>query len=301
MRTSSGRAHSILAQLVAMHRETGKPHQYLIDRFAQERFLYRLSSGSHSADFVLKGGLMLTAVTDRFYRATRDIDVRAFAANDPETIKLFVAEAIAHEVDDDGMTFDTSAMKVERIRTHGEERGLRVGMPANLGRARAHIQLDMGFDDPILLPTDAFEYPVLLPGYPAPVLRAYSNESIIAEKLEAIANLDWQTTRYKDFDDVLELANRKTFDVSTLWLAIKMTFDHRGTELGRLMPAIGEDRATTEREIQYRRYRNREDVEGEATNLAAQLERLRTFVGPLVRYDIDGIRRTWEHGQWQTK
>jgi len=74
MNSSSGRGQSIIAKLTNLQRETGKSHQYLIDRFAQERFLYRLSTGIHRDRFVLKGGLLIMALTDRFYRATHDID-----------------------------------------------------------------------------------------------------------------------------------------------------------------------------------------------------------------------------------
>ncbi len=45
-----------------------RAHQVLLARFGQERFLYRVSTGVHRERFVLKGGLLLTAMTDQFYR-----------------------------------------------------------------------------------------------------------------------------------------------------------------------------------------------------------------------------------------
>lgn len=48
----------------------------LITRHVQERFLYRLSRSPHAGDLVVKGGLLVTAVTDVFYRSTGDIDLQ---------------------------------------------------------------------------------------------------------------------------------------------------------------------------------------------------------------------------------
>lgn len=300
MTAANGRAQSIIAKLTNLHRETGKPHQYLIDRFAQERFLYRLSTGKHRERFVLKGGLLITALTERFYRATRDIDVRALTENDPEAVKALVIEAISHEVEDDSMTFEPQVMTIEQIQAQGEERGLRLRMPARLGQsARANLQMDMGFGDSILLPHEEFEYPVLLEEYAAPILRAYSIESVLAEKLEAIASLDEQTSRYKDYDDVVTLSRRRRIHVAPLWLAIRLTFERRQTSLDRLMPALGADRSA-KRERYYQAYRKRERVQGGATTFSECLERLRYFVEPLLRYDADGIVRVWEDDKWNT-
>jgi predicted nucleotidyltransferase component of viral defense system len=298
MNSSSGRGQSIIAKLTNLQRETGKSHQYLIDRFAQERFLYRLSTGIHRDRFVLKGGLLITALTDRFYRATHDIDVRAIAENDPSAVKAMMLEAIAHDVDDDGMMFDLQAMAIEPIKAQGDHRGLRLRIPARLGKsARAHIQMDMGFGDVVLLPYEEFEYPVLLTEYAVPVLRAYSVESVMAEKLEAIASLDQQSTRFKDYDDILSLAHQRRIHIAPLWHAITLTFERRSTALNQLMPALGADRAA-KREREYQAYRKREHVEGGPETFAECLERLRHFVAMLQRYDADGVTRIWEDGKW---
>lgn len=300
MNSSSGRGQSVIAKLTNLQRETGKSHQYLIDRFAQERFLYRLSTGIHRDRFVLKGGLLITALTDRFYRATHDIDVRTLAENDPSAVKAMVFEAISHDVEEDGMVFDAQAMIIEQIKAQGDHRGLRLRIPARLGKsARAHIQMDMGFGDVVLLPYEEFEYPVLLAEYAVPVLRAYSVESVIAEKLEAIASLDQQSTRYKDYDDILSLAHHRRIHIAPLWHAITLTFERRGTAFDRLMPALGSDR-TAKREHDYQAYRKREHVEGGSEAFAECLEGLRNFVAMLRRYDADGITRIWEDGKWNT-
>ena len=298
----TNRAPSVIAKLLNLQKTTGRPHQYLIDRFAQERFLYRISTGAHRERLVLKGGLLLTAISGQFSRATRDIDARVFAENNPDAIQALIVEGTSHEVDDDGMTFDLAGMTLNEINAQrGEEHGLRLSIRAFLGeRVRAHVQLDMAFTDQVLLPHNAFEYPVLLPEYPAPIIRAYSVESAIAEKLEAIAILDTLTSRYKDYDDILAYGVARKLHVAPLSHAVAVTFETRGTSVDRLAPALGADRATAERERAYQQYRKRDAVAGEPTSFAAQLERLRAFVHPLLRYAEDGVARIWDSGTWIT-
>ena len=291
---------SVSAKLLNLQKSTGRNHQYLIDRFAQERWLYRLSTGVHSDRFVLKGGLLLTAVTGQFYRATRDIDTRVFAENDPDVIRTIITETTAHEVEDDGMTFDIAGMTIEKIIAgRGEEHGLRLSIRGLLGdKVRAQVQLDMGFSDRILHPQGAFEYPVLLPEFSAPILNTYSIESAVAEKLEAIAILDQVNSRYKDYDDILVYGAVQPLHIAALSHAVAVTFETRGTPIERLLPALGADRATPERERAYQSYRKKLAVVGEPTTLAAQLERLRGFVRPLLDYIDDGKQRVWENGIW---
>ena len=240
--------------------------------------------------------MLLTALTDRFYRATRDIDVRAYLEKDETSVRAVIG-GIATIRADDGMTFDAQSIKIRPIHAQGEH-GFRAVVPATIGRARANVQIDLGFDDVVILPDEHFAYPVLLPAYPAPDIRAYSEETIVAEKLEAIAAFDDErNSRFKDYDDVVELAAHTTFDASTLWLGISTTFRARKTDVADLWPSIVHERAAS-RETAYAAYRERLSVRGEKQTFATCLERLRAFVEPLGAYDIDGRKRVWEHRQW---
>ena len=66
------------------------------------------------------------------------------------------------------------------------------------------------------------EYPVTL-GDPAPVLRAYRSETVIAEKLEAIVSLGIRNTRIKDFFDIDYLARTERFERNALIESVKRT------------------------------------------------------------------------------
>ena len=54
-------AASVHQRLLNKARETGRPFNELLQYYATERFLYRLSKSPHVDSFVLKGALMFTA------------------------------------------------------------------------------------------------------------------------------------------------------------------------------------------------------------------------------------------------
>ena len=74
------------------------------------------------------------------------------------------------------------------------------------------------------------DYPTLL-GMDSPRLRAYPKETVVAEKLEAIVQLGFASTRMKDFYDLLEIARTFAFEGELLRRALANTFTRRETEL----------------------------------------------------------------------
>ncbi|QRK08621.1 nucleotidyl transferase AbiEii/AbiGii toxin family protein [Archangium violaceum] len=65
---------SVQACLQNHARATKRPFQELLQYYAMERFLYRLSKTPHRARFVLKGALMLHVWDVPLARATKDLD-----------------------------------------------------------------------------------------------------------------------------------------------------------------------------------------------------------------------------------
>jgi predicted nucleotidyltransferase component of viral defense system len=159
----------------------------LLTRHALERFLYRLSVSPYRDLFVLKGALLLQPWTEESYRPTRDLDLLGRGVSEPGSKKIF-AEVCSQKVEEDGLTFFTDTIRVERIRDEEEYEGVRVLLEARLGNARIPLQIDVGFGDAIVPATEDREYTTLL-AFPAPQLRTYSKESMVAEKFEAIVKL----------------------------------------------------------------------------------------------------------------
>src|SRR5207237_10813671 len=88
------------------------------------------------------------------------------------------------------------------------------------------MQLDIGFGDVLAPGPTEIEYPTLL-DFPAPVLRAYPKETVIAEKLEALTMLGMLNSRMKDYFDLWALSRLYSFEGPILVSAIKATFERR--------------------------------------------------------------------------
>jgi hypothetical protein len=79
-------AASVRQRLLDKARETGRPFNELLQYFAMERFLYRLSKSPYADNFVLKGALMLAVWKAPLTRPTLDIDLLGRIDNRIETI-----------------------------------------------------------------------------------------------------------------------------------------------------------------------------------------------------------------------
>ena len=140
-------AASVRAALKARASESGRLVEEMLQYYAMERFLYRLSVGPERDQFALKGALMLLVWDAPMTRPTRDIDLLGTHSNEQDAIRASVAEVCEREVPDDGIMFDTSETGVERIVEDAEYEGVRVRFLARLGSARLTMRLDIGFGD----------------------------------------------------------------------------------------------------------------------------------------------------------
>lgn len=293
----SPRAHSVRDRLNDFAKAHVLPTELLFTRYAQERFLYRLSCSEYQDQLMLKGGLLFTAITDRFGRATRDIDLLASAGNSIAAYAECIRTITDTAVDDDGVTFACSSIRVDRIMLQDDESGLRALFTANLGGARIRMQVDAGYDDDVFLGQERFSFPILLEDVPEVVIRAYSTESILAEKFEAITSLGETSTRYKDYDDVVQLARLKQFRSSAVYAAVNLTYTKRGTDFKTTMDAIRDTRATPQREKQWQSYAAKSHARNALPSLAASLAVLRDFWIGIEAYTKDGVDREWA-GSW---
>ena len=118
--------------------------------------------------------------------------------------------------------------RVERNREELEYGGVRLRTQAIIDGARVPVVIDIGFGDAIEPGPDEIDYPVLLDS-PAPKLRGYRHETVIAEKFEAIVKLGRANSRMKDFYDIWMLSRAYEFKDDALARAIAATFARRKT------------------------------------------------------------------------
>jgi len=113
-------------------------------------------------------------------------------------------------------------VRVEPIRVEDRYGGTRVTLTAGMGAARLRVQVDIGIGDAVVPPPAWLDYPSLL-DLPRPRLRAYSPETVIAEKLHAIVILGSRNSRMKDYFDLHALARGSTLDARQIGEAIAAT------------------------------------------------------------------------------
>ena len=226
----SNLAASVQARLQNHARASKRPFQELLQYYAMERFLYRLSKTPHAACFVLKGALMLHVWDAPLARATKDVDFLGRLDNSLENLERVVREVCVADVEPDGVVFDPATVKTERIKEDADYEGVRVRFVGLLGKARVTMQIDVGFGDVVTPGPQDITYPALL-DFPAPTLSGYPRETVVAEKFQAMVYLRTLNSRMKDFYDVWLLASQFAFDGALLAKAIAATFANRKTAI----------------------------------------------------------------------
>lgn len=226
---------SVRARLLRLARERGEDFQFVLTRYANERLLFRLASSPHAGRFVLKGAALFTLWMGKPHRATRDLDLLGFGDSGVEHVRKVFTEVLELDVADDGVRFDLDTLSAGLIRDEQEYGGVRVELVARVTNAQVRLQVDVGFGDAITPEATVIDFPALLE-FPAPRLRAYPRETVVAEKLEAMVQLGMANSRMKDFYDLLVLARTFDFDGQLLTRAICATFERRKTPLPTSLP-----------------------------------------------------------------
>ncbi|MDP1677443.1 MAG: nucleotidyl transferase AbiEii/AbiGii toxin family protein [Bacteroidota bacterium] len=223
-------AASVRARLLSVAKQTNQDNNAVVNRYAQERFLYRLSISPFRENFILKGALLLLPYNLPVTRPTRDVDFlgKGFK-NDPVVIQNIIKQIISFPADD-GIHFETEDVTTESITEQDEYNGARCKVAGNVGGITFSIQIDIGFSDDIIPNPNTMDFPVIL-DHPVPHLKVYSLESAIAEKFEAMVSLNLLTSRMKDFYDIIFLARNHSFKADILHQAIIATFTRRETNI----------------------------------------------------------------------
>lgn len=233
--TTSGKAASVHDRLLAAARANVSDFNLTLSRYALERFLYRISASPYRDRFLLKGALLFCIWYDTPSRPTRDADLLGFDALGAEDMAAIFREICAIECDD-GMNYRSDSVRAMQIREDARYGGIRIEIKGTLGNARCGVQIDVGYGDAVTPEPTEVSFPLLLPDNPAPIIKAYPKETVIAEKLEAIVSLGMANSRMKDYFDLFTLLGESDMRLDSTARAIRRTFERRKTPLPRTMP-----------------------------------------------------------------
>ncbi|MCP1835358.1 hypothetical protein J2R76_003695 [Bradyrhizobium sp. USDA 4532] len=148
---------------------------------------------------------------------------------------MAIFEEIAAINATDGVIFDPASFTVDPIRDETEYGGVRIKGNATVDNARVRVVIDIAFGDAVEPGVQEIDLPVLL-DFPAPKLRSYPRETVVAEKFQAMVALGLANSRMKDFYGVWVLIRSYKFEGDALARAIQATFERRNTEIPTARP-----------------------------------------------------------------
>lgn len=234
--TSDGKAASVRQRILNLAQSRGEDYNQLLTRYVGLRFLARLAASEHANRFLLKGATMFLVWHGSMHRPTSDIDLLGFGDADEAKLAEVIRSVCTQEVDEDGLCFESASVRVERIREETAYGGLRCMIEATLGSARLQVRLDVGFGDDVTPEPKVVELPRLLEDEVRRDLRAYTPETVVAEKFEALVRLGLANSRMKDYLDLDLLLSGGEIDQRSLSEALRRTFKRRNTPLPSALP-----------------------------------------------------------------
>jgi hypothetical protein len=209
--------------------ELGRPVEEVVRHHVLEGLLRRLARTASAGDFVLRGSMLTRAWVAPRVRVVQDLDfVGTFPHDVGETIRRFSSLLAVGGIEDD-VCLDP-LLRGRGIWLNSAFPGVRLFLRAGLGWADQALQVDVGFNDPLIPPPHLLPYPTLLPGEAAEVW-AVRPETAFAWKLHGLAEMGPHGWRPKDLYDLYLLVENVALDTADLVPAIEAAFVSRGYAL----------------------------------------------------------------------
>ena len=222
-------AMSLKAIINNIAKENKISAQSVLQTYMLERFLERISISKYKDNFILKGGMLISAMLGIDSRTTMDMDttIKGFKLAE-ENISNIINEICNIKIDDE-VTFEVQ--KIELIREDDDYGGYRITFKASYMESMPVImKIDITTGDKITYKEIRYSFDLMLEDRKIQIW-SYNLETVIAEKFESILKRGVLGTRIRDFYDIYMLLNTQTknIDFNTLKDAIYSTAKHRNT------------------------------------------------------------------------
>lgn len=219
----------IKGRIKSVAKQNNADARTLMRIYMMERFLERLAQSEYRDNFIIKGGILVTAMIGVAHRSTMDIDTSMKNLNLSAEDALRVVNQVKDIDLDDGVSFEVK--DVSNIMDEMEYPGIRVTMNANVGRLITPLKIDISTGDVITPRAIEFNYDLLLEDRSIS-LWSYNLETILAEKLQTVLARGILNTRMRDFYDIRMLLDtyEDKVDKAVLKDAFAATCKKRGTD-----------------------------------------------------------------------
>ena len=219
----------IKGRIKSVAKQNNADERTLMRIYMMERFLERLAQSEYRDNFIIKGGILVTAMIGVAHRSTMDIDTSMKNLNLSAEDALRVVNQVKDIDLDDGVSFEVK--DVSNIMDEMEYPGIRVTMNANVGKLITPLKIDISTGDVITPRAIEFNYDLLLEDRSIS-LWSYNLETILAEKLQTVLARGILNTRMRDFYDIRMLLDTYEDKVNKAVLkdAFAATCKKRGTD-----------------------------------------------------------------------
>lgn len=219
-------AENLKIKIKTKARENNLEPQDIMQMYFFERVLYRISKSKYKNNFILKGGLLLSAIFGNERRTTQDMDTMIKGLPlDTKKIENIINEIINIHCDDD---INFKIKNIKEIRLIDKYGGLKVSLIGFKEHLKVPLSIDITVGDPITPRELEFKYKCMFDNSYINIM-AFNKETIIAEKFETFITDNIMNTRAKDFYDLYILLTRfyDELNKDNLIRAIKNTFKRR--------------------------------------------------------------------------
>ena len=203
------------------------PAQVVLQNVMFERFLDRLSKSEYRDKFVIKGGILASALVGLDTRATMDLDttLRKLTLTE-EKVREAVEKICVVDLSDDISFRINSVAPIRRDDVYG---GFRVKIEALYEDIVTPLSIDVSTGD--VITPEAVEYEIggIMDDTVRIKVWGYNIETALAEKVETILSRDVLNTRPRDYYDVYILTKEQEYDPAIFKDALRATAEHRGT------------------------------------------------------------------------
>ena len=223
----SSKGMSLKGRINNYAKKNGIAAQVVLQNYMFERFLERLSRSEYQQKFVIKGGMLVTAIVGIDTWATMDLDTTLRNLSLTETQIQTTITAICTVPVDDEVTFQI--VSIEPIRKDDIYGGYRVRLDAVYDTVLTPLSIDISTGDVITPSPAVYELHGMFNPELTISLWGYNIETILAEKVETILRRGVLSTRPRDFYDVYILEKKQAYQPEVFREALKATAEHRGS------------------------------------------------------------------------
>lgn len=212
----------------ALSRERNVEYYELLQRFMFERILERISVSKYNDNFILKGGLLLSAMFGIDNRTTKDMDTTIKGMDISKVNMVNVLNEILSINLNDSVKFDL--ISVTDIREDDEYGGNKYHIVGRFQNMKVNLEMDISTGDKIIPRELKYKYPLIFSDKEI-VINSYNIETILSEKIETVLKRGIYNSRMKDFYDIYIFINNFSKDINydNFLSAMKNTFEKRNS------------------------------------------------------------------------